>query len=152
MVSIPGLMALNVPVGVIVVTEASEQLHIPPAAVSDSVVVLVAHRVDKPEIIPASGTALTVKFRKAESAPHTFSSLYIIVVVPAEIPETMPSLSIVAINKLLELHNPEGMLWDKLVIIPAHTIVSPKIGGIGGLNTEAVEGNRSDIFRTRWLL
>ena len=60
MVAIPAPMPVTTPAAFTVATLVAVVLHIPPAAVSDSVILAPTQTDEGPEIVPAEGVANTV--------------------------------------------------------------------------------------------
>ena len=89
MVSTPADDPLTTPVPAIVAW-GLVALQVPPDAVSLSVMDAGAQTKDAPEIIPASGSGLTVIIFVAVPIPQPFTTVYVTVSVPGAIPTTTP--------------------------------------------------------------
>jgi hypothetical protein len=101
----------------------AELLHVPPATVLLSTVVLPVGTVAVPLIEPAEGIAFTVTTLVAIAVPI----VYFIVAVPAVTPVTIPVVFTVAIPVARLLHVPPGVVLASAVVPPAHTVAVPVI-------------------------
>lgn len=97
-------------------------------------IVLPTHTVVLPVMVPTDGCPCTVKFM-VTTLLHPFEfgpTLYVIAVVPLEMPVTTPVELIVAVPVLELLHVPPPVKLASLVVDPWQTEVSPMILVIEG--------------------
>ena len=129
----PADTPVTTPPALIVATAPLDELHTPPAVASDKVVVLPTHTVVVPVIAATTGSALTVTVAvTAVTQPAPLVTVYEIVEEPADTPVTTPPALIVATAPLDELHTPPAVASDKVVVLPAHTVVVPVIAATTG--------------------
>jgi len=110
MIAVPADTAVTAPeVELMVATDALSEDHVPPVPVVLNVVEPLEQIAVVPLIVPAFGAAVTVTVLVAVAFVHppVPTTVYVIVVVPADTPVTAPELtSIVATEVLLEDHVP----------------------------------------------
>ena len=105
-------------------TEVLLVLHVPPGVASVSKVEEPAHTVLLPLI--AAGTVITVTTLVAEQLP----TLYVMVAVPGDTPNTMPAVGVTAATDgLLLLHVPPDTVLVRIIVEPTHTLEGPPIAG-----------------------
>jgi hypothetical protein len=112
-----------------VATPVLPLVHVPPGVMSPSVVVVVAQR----PVVPngAVGGAFTVT---TVVAIFPLPMAYVIVVVPADTPYTIPEvLPTVATDVVLLLQLPQVPASVSVVVAPAHALVVPVMAGAGSL-------------------
>jgi hypothetical protein len=98
--------------------------HVPPATGCVSVVVSPSHTLAVPPI--GTGAAVTVT-TIVEVQPAL--NAYVIVVVPAAMPVTIPVVEpIVPTPGVLLTHVPPEVLFDNRIVEPIHTLVGPTMG------------------------
>ena len=69
-VVVPAAMPVTLPEASKVANDVAVLLHVPPVATSVSGVLLAAHTVDAPDMVPASGNGLTVNVCVAAAVPQ----------------------------------------------------------------------------------
>ena len=115
-----------------VATPGSDELHIPPATLSVSVVEFVWQISSEPKITPAYGDGLMVTTAVAYTVVQLLVTPYDIVVVPAEWPVTKPKASTLASVGARLLHTPPGVASVSAVIFAGHTlnvpVINPAVG------------------------
>ena len=111
----------------IVAIELLLLLHAPPAVVSFKFIVEPTHTGFVP-VIAVIGLTVTIVVVK-----QPVLSKYVIVVVPAAIPVTLPDDPIVAIAVLLLLHEPLPDALLNVVVKPTHTFAMPEMAVGNGL-------------------
>ena len=94
------------PDALIVAIVAELEDHVPPVTVDVSAVVLAGQIVDVPEIVPAVRAVVTVTALVATAVPQPVVTVYEMVVVPADAPNTVPLAFTVAMAVLALLHTP----------------------------------------------
>jgi hypothetical protein len=106
----------------------------PPVVVLAKEVVEPTHTSVTPKIVGATGSGLTVTVVETElTHPKLFVTVYVIVVVPAAIPDTMPeAASIVAIAALLDVQTPPEVVLVSAVVEPTQTEVVPVMAATTG--------------------
>ena len=111
----------------IVATASVPLVHAPPATVDVNVVEPVTHIACVPLNVPALGAAVTVTTVEAVSfaQPPVPVTIYLIVDVPADTPDTTPLPFIVATPVDTELHVPSVPVVDKVVVPFEQTSVVP---------------------------
>jgi hypothetical protein len=111
-------------------------LHVPLAVASVSVIVPPPpHTVVGPEIAAGRGFAVSVR---VISQPVVVS-LYVIVVAPVAMPETMPEEEpMVAIDVLPLLHVPLVVASVKVTVEPRHTPIGPAMAAGSGFTVTTV--------------
>jgi hypothetical protein len=97
----------------------------PPVPVLVNTAVEPAHIVPVPLTVPAAGRLPIVTMVEAVASPQTEEIVYVIVVVPAVRPDTIPPEFTVAADVLLLLQVPPGILLIKVVVEPVQTKVAP---------------------------
>jgi len=113
--------------------EPSLLLQVPPVVSFDNVIAAPSHKLIVPVIAATIGNGLTVTIAVTIVVqPKTLVTLYVIVVVPADIPDTMPVEPIVAIEPSLRLHVPPVAVSARGVVEPAQTDIVPVIAGTVG--------------------
>jgi len=124
MVALPALSAVTTPPVAMPATAVLLLLHVPPPtdAVKDALPPV--HKADGPLMIPA--VALTVMIVTATQPDPV---LKVIVDVPGNSPETMPSVPTAATVVLLLAHVPPVIEADSDKLPPAHTDVEPVMAG-----------------------
>ena len=120
----PVRVPVDIPMGAAVLLVL---VHVPPAGVDVSVVVLPTHADVEPPI--AVGVALMVTTRVV--AQPVVLAWKVITDVPAAIPVTIPVVPTVALAPSL-LHMPPVVLLERVVVAPSHTTALPFIlaGGV----------------------
>lgn len=98
-------------------------VHTPPVGDDDNVVVDPVHTESVPEI--ADGAVFTVT---AFVAKQPVLNVYVIVAVPAAIPDTTPEVELtLAVPEALLVHVPPVGDEDNVVVDPTHTVAVPDI-------------------------
>jgi len=115
-----------------VATDVFELVHMPPAGVAESVVVLPV-QIEAPgtPVAPTAitGTGLTVT---SIVTKQPVARLYVIVATPGEMPVTTPVPETVAVPGAPDDHVPPDGLLVRFTVLPTHTVLGPEIGaGIG---------------------
>ncbi len=100
-------------------------LQLPPAAASVSRVEEPLHIAEAPEIVPALGSALTLKVAVVLAVPQLLVTVYNILVLPAVMPATLPPVLTVATAILLLLQVPPEVASARRVAEPAHILSVP---------------------------
>ena len=109
-------------------TAGNVELQVPPGTASVRFVVAPAHTEAVPMIVPALATGFTVTTLIAAVArPQLFVTVYEIMEVPAETPETKPVLPTVATEGETELHVPPVTPSVSAIVDPAHTKAIPEM-------------------------
>ena len=127
-------MPVTLPEASTVANDVAVLLHVPPVAPSVSDVLLAAHTVDAPDMVPASGNGLTVNVCVAAAVPQLLATAYDIVVVPATRPFTLPEASTVANAGAVLLQVPPLVPVTSVseVVKPEHTdgvpVIAPAFG------------------------
>jgi hypothetical protein len=116
-----------------VATDVLLLLHVPPAVASLRVVQVPAHMVVVPMI--AAGNGLTVATIVVVQPPLM---VYEIVAVPAEMPQSVPVLPMVATDTLLLLQVPPDMASLSVVQRPAQTDGTPLMAAGAGKTISVV--------------
>jgi hypothetical protein len=122
-VSIPSDTPVTTPV-VLTVARVLVVLHVPPDAVSASVVVRPRQTALTPVMVPANGKGLTVIMCIATLLPHELVTVYNTVSVPAVIPVTVPPSTEARVLVTLQL--PPVTVGVMLIVDPAHTVPEPE--------------------------
>lgn len=120
--AVPAATPVSRPLVVISATDAGEQVHIPPASVLPSTILLPTHTGTFPVIAPGKGFTVTI----AIEGPHDV--LYTTTAVPPDSVVTRPLLLTVATAAGLQLHVPPGRAQLRLTVPPWHTGALPVIG------------------------
>ena len=112
-----------------VATEVMLLLHVPPPVASLSANVFPAQNPADPVIVAGRGDTVTVAKTDEQLNPKE----YVMIVVPAEMPETIPvEEPIVAMVVLPLVHTPPVIASLKVTGLPAHVFSTPVIAdGIG---------------------
>lgn len=104
----------------------------PPVVVLVSVVLLPAHMVVMPFIVPGTaGSGFTVIVAVTELVPQLLPMVYAITEVPLAMPDTCPVAFTVATDVLLLLHTPPAIASVRFVLLPAHIVVGVPVIGAG---------------------
>lgn len=119
----PKDIPVTTPVLLTVAMDVAPLLHTPPEVVLLSGVVPPAHTIAVPVIAPATGNGLIVTITVAI---HPAGNVYVIDVVPAVLPVTMPVVPMEALPLLL-LHPPPVVTSVNIVVAPWHTTGIPLI-------------------------
>ena len=106
-------------------TEPFDDVHEPPATVSDSETEEPTQTAEAPVMVPAKGAGSTVTAFVAVPLPHELVTEYEISTVPLETPVTIPVLPTVAIAPSEEDHVPPVVTLLKVIVLPAHTTEAP---------------------------
>ena len=127
-------MPVTLPDASTVPTEEVTLLHAPPAAASVKAVLAPAQTMGVPVIVPAFGNALTVTTWVAAAVPQLLVTVYDIVVLPEEMPLTLPAASTVPTEDVTLLHAPPAAALVKAVLAPAQTtgvpVMVPALGNV----------------------
>jgi hypothetical protein len=126
-VAVPCVSPVTTPV---VFTEAMALLlllHIPPVVALLNEVVFEGQTVAVPVIVPAFGNSFTVMVVSVADVPQLFSSVYIMVAVPAVRPATVPFVPIVATAVLLLVQVPPLVALASVFVALGHTVIVPVI-------------------------
>jgi hypothetical protein len=108
-------------------------LHAPPPELV-SVILPPAHTIEEPAIAVGKGSTVRVVVITQPAA-----GMYVIVVVPAVMPVTMPEvIPIVAMPVELLVHVPPIAASLSVVVLPMQTLVMPVMGGGGGVTVAIV--------------
>jgi hypothetical protein len=102
-------------------------LHVPPLTLSVSVIVAPSHTLEDPDIVPATGSGLTVIMVVVAAAPQPFVIVYEMVTVPALTPVTSPAEFTEAMPVLLLLHVPPPTDAVSVADAASHTVPAPDI-------------------------
>src|ERR1043165_6087396 len=105
MKSIPTVTPVTTPVPA-TETSPANAVHVPPAGVPVSVVVVPTHTTDEPVILGEPGNGLTVITRVVVELPQELVVVYVIIAVPPEIPVTLPIQSTMAMPVAPDNHVP----------------------------------------------
>jgi hypothetical protein len=106
-------------------------LHVPPVSLLLSVVVKPVHKVAEPVIAGAVVTVIIVETAVTQPAPDV--TVYVMFVVPAARPTTIPEvIPIEATDVLLLIHAPPVVVFVSVVVNPAHMFDAPEIAGTIG--------------------
>jgi hypothetical protein len=103
-------------------------LHMPPAVVLASVVLLPVQAVVVPVIAAIVGGAATVMPAVTTAVPQLLVTAYEMVADPKLTPNTTPPVFIDATAALLVLHVPPAVASVRVVVLPLQTVVAPTIG------------------------
>ena len=106
MVAVPPLTPVTMPVLPTVAMAVLVLLQVPPGAMSDKVVLLPAHTVGIPVMVPAFSAGPMVSTLVVTAVPQLLVTVYFIVSIPGLMAVITPLPLIVAITKLLRLHTP----------------------------------------------
>jgi hypothetical protein len=109
--------------------------HDPPAAESIKVILAPTHTLLAPVMCPASGKGFTVI---VVVVVHPVGNVYVIIVVPAEMPATTPAVNPTIAMLVLSLFQVPLPPSLKVVFEPAQTIVGPVIAEGKGLTDTTV--------------
>jgi hypothetical protein len=116
-------MPVTVPVvGITEATEVLLLLQLPDGVASDKFVLEDTHTVGGPEI--AAGEGLTVS---GVARMQPVEIVYVILMVPDEMPVMVPSVPAVATDVLLLLHVPPDVVLLSVMLAPVHTADGPVI-------------------------
>jgi hypothetical protein len=128
MVTVPAATPVATPVvDTIEATAALLLLHVPPPTFPARVDVKPAHNVVAPVIELAAGFTETITMRLQPDA-----IVYVIVVVPADKPDTTPVVTTTdPIDGLLLVHVPPVLAQLRVVVIPRQALIVPLITAIG---------------------
>ena len=121
----PAATPVTMPVLPTVALAGTALLQVPPGTASESDVVDPAHTVLTPDIVPATGAALTVTTVVAVALPQPLVSVYETVVVPPEIPLTRPDAFTVPVAGFEEVHTPPADASLSDVVPPMQTTSDP---------------------------
>src|ERR1700744_4787479 len=133
MVTVPAALPVTLPLASIVATVLSLEVHVPPLVASVSVMMLPAQTVLLPRIGAVVGGALTVTVVVWLLEQMPFVMVYVMVTVPTALPVTLPAASIVAIVLSLEVQVPPLVASVNVIVLPAQTILLPRIGTVVGV-------------------
>jgi hypothetical protein len=105
-------------------------LHVPPGSVLLNIAVVVLHIGETPDIVPATGSGITVTNLVAVDDPQPLVFTKLIVTIPADTPVNTPvPLAMIAIVGSLLLHVPTpppvGLLYT--LVPPTHANGEPEI-------------------------
>jgi hypothetical protein len=132
-VTVPADMPVTLPVLSTVAIAVLLLAHTPDGVVLDKVVAAPTQIEFAPVMTSTTGTAFTVIVVACEAVqPSPFVTVYVIVTVPADMPVTLPVLSIVAIAVLLLAHTPDGVVLDKVVAAPTQIEFAPVMASTTG--------------------
>ena len=133
MIAVPAETPVTTPEALTVATEVFEEDHTPDAVASERVVVSATHTDVVPVIAATTGTALTViEVVTVVTQPAALVTVYDIVDVPGDTPVTKPPALIVATAVLEELHTPDAVASDSVVVLPTQTEPAPVIAATTG--------------------
>ena len=127
-VALPDAYPLTTPPVLTGAMLASLLLHVRPAGLEPSVVLLPTHNVRLPVI--AVGDASTVIDRVRR---QPVGSVYVTVAAPAATPVTIPVEPIVATVDGVIVHIPPALVSERVAVAPTHTVVPPVIVPGSGL-------------------
>jgi hypothetical protein len=96
-------------------------LHVPPEPEVDNVITELIHTEVEPEIVPETGSGLTVMIFDVETEPHVPNTVYDTLAVPAMLPATTPEPSTVATDGMLLDHEPPDIPSVREIVEPAQT-------------------------------
>jgi hypothetical protein len=102
-------------------------LHVPPEMVLLKVVDIAMHTLLAPEIADGAGVIVTWRV-----VWQPVASVYVILVLPAATPVTMPVAPTVAIDVLWLLHVPPPVPVN-VVVVPTHVVATPPMAAGSGL-------------------
>ena len=127
-VAVPAVMPVTSPVAPFTVTFASALVQVPPVTMLASVTEAPAQTLSKPDIVPASGSALTVTAYVAVALPQlNVAAVYVIVAVPAVMPVTSPVAPFTLTFASALLHVPPLTVLARVTEAPAQTLSRPDI-------------------------
>jgi len=132
MVVLPAATPVTTPVvASTVATPGVVLLQVPPLLPLElKLMVEPAHTAEAPLMVPASGSELTVTTIPAVDEPQLLVTLYVIIVVPADIPVTSPVAALTVALVVLELFQVPPMsppILVKKIEEPVHTDVGPSM-------------------------
>ena len=124
---VPAATPVTIPVVPMVATLVLVLLHEPPGEASERVSVAPKHRDSVPLIAPVAGATFTETGAVAMTVPHELLTVYVIKVVPVEMPVTIPDDPTVAIPALPLFHVPPAEASVNAIDEPIHTTDGPTI-------------------------
>lgn len=126
---VPNARERSMPVdGAIVATVLVLLVQVPPVEAEESVMLVPTQRAELPVIDEGNGLTVTVA-----AMPHPDGGIYVIDVVPAEMPVTTPVEDpTVAIAVFALVHVPPATGSLNVVVLPIHVLFTPVMPGGGG--------------------
>jgi hypothetical protein len=128
MVAVPAVFPVTMPEVPIDAISGLLLVHVPPLVVLLSVVVLPVQTVAVPVMALTTVPGVTVTFLVVRAVPQSVVTIYDIVLVPADMPVTIPVMPTVPTAVLLLLQEPPGDALLSAVVLPAQTEATPVIG------------------------
>lgn len=107
-------------------------VHKPPLTESVRVMLLPVHTDEGPVTVPAFGNGLTVIKNDAAALPQMLVTVYIMLSVPAETPDTIPDVPTVAMPAVTLLQVPPDNVSVSVIALSAHTVCRPVIAPATG--------------------